>query len=34
VKTAKVSKPVKHAPAANGQGQVAHDTKGSKVIAN
>jgi hypothetical protein len=34
VKTAKVSKPGKHADLVKTQGQVAHDVKGNKVIAN
>jgi len=34
VKTAKVSKPVKHANVVKTQGQVAHEVKSNKVIAN
>jgi hypothetical protein len=34
VKTAKVSKPVKHADVVKTQGQVAHEVKSNKVIAN
>ena len=34
VKTAKVSKPVKHANAGRTHGQVAHVVKNSKIIAN